>query len=303
MSRGDAPPVGIVITVFRGGCEVAHREQVVELRLVGRHAVRELALAVGDEVTFDSDRGIVLELMPRRTQLARQRPRDDPRREHVIAANMDVLAIVMSVAEPRFSPGFVDRFLLAAFAGGLEALLAVNKIDLCHGEPLPEEIRGFEAVVPICAVSAETGEGLEALRAHLVGTRTVLAGPSGVGKSSLLNALDPELRLETREVSARRRKGRHTTARAALLRLSGEAIVVDTPGVREVATGPIDPQFLDRVYPEIARVASDCHFRDCRHDQEPECAVRRAVESGDLPAPRHASYQKLVEEIRRQSPR
>jgi ribosome biogenesis GTPase len=291
-----------VITVFRGGCEVAHEDRVAELRLVGRHAIREIALAVGDEVTFDPERGIVLELLPRRTKLARRRPRDDPRREQVIAANMDVLAVVMAVAEPRFNPNFVDRFLLAAFAGGLEALLAVNKIDLCHGEPLPQEIGAFEAVVPICAVSAQTGEGIEALRGHLLGTRTVLAGPSGVGKSSLLNALEPELRLETREVSRRRRKGRHTTARATLLRLPGSAIVVDTPGLREVATGPIDPRFLDRVYPEIARLAPDCHFRDCRHDREPECAVRLAVESGDLPASRHKNYQKLVAEIRDQPP-
>jgi ribosome biogenesis GTPase len=297
----SGPPVGIVITLLRGGCEVVHNSELLELRLVGRHAHREIALAVGDEVTFDGNQGIVLDVLTRRTKLARRRPRDDPRHEHVIAANMDRLAVITSVVEPPFRPGVVDRFLLAAFAGGLEGLLVVNKIDLLEGAPIPEQVRVFDSVVPICRVSARTGEGLEALRAHLVRSRTVFAGHSGVGKSSLLNGLQPDLRLETGGLTRRQGKGRHTTAGAVLLRLPGDALVVDTPGIREVATGPVDPRLLDRVYPDVSRFASGCKFWDCRHDREPECAVREAVSQGELPVLRHESYQKLVSEIRNES--
>ncbi len=298
--KGDAP-VGIVIGLFKGGCEVVHADRVVSLRLVGRHAQHGVALAVGDDVTFDPGQGIVLELMPRRTILARRRPRDDPRQAQVLAANMDRLAIISSVGEPPFRARLVDRLLLAAFAGGVEPLLVVNKIDLLQGELLPEEIRAFEAAVPVCAVSALTGAGLEALRGRLTGSRTVLAGHSGVGKTSIVNAFQPELRLETGELRKGGRRGRHTTVRAVMVRLPGEAIVVDTPGVREVGTGPVDPALLDRVYPDVAREASRCRFRDCIHDREPGCGVRAAIESGALSDTRRASFVTLLAEIRGES--
>jgi ribosome biogenesis GTPase len=294
-SLGEAP-LGIVITVFRGGCEVVHGDRVLELRLVGRHAHQELELAVGDELTFDADRGIVLERAPRRTKLARRRPRDDPRYEQVIAANMDRLAIVGSVAEPPFRPGVVDRLLLAAYAGGLDALLVVNKIDLLEGGELPEKVRVFEEVVPVCAVSARTGAGLDGLRERLSGSRTVLAGHSGVGKSSLLNALEPELRLETGEVRRGDRKGRHTTSRAILVRLSEDAVVVDTPGVREVAAPSVDRALVDRVYPDIAGLSAGCQFRDCGHASEPGCAVIQAVDHRKLSRLRLDGFRKLIAE-------
>jgi ribosome biogenesis GTPase len=296
---GTAVPRGIVISVFRGGCEVACGDRVHEVRLIGRHALREVALAVGDDVTFDRERGVLLDVLPRRTELRRRRPRDDPRQEQVIAANMDCLAIVASVLDPPFRPRLVDRFMLAALAGGLEAMLLVNKIDLLTDGALPDEVRQLEVALPVLPISARTGAGLEALRERLAGMRTVLAGHSGVGKSSLLNALQPELRLETRAVREKARKGRHTTTRATLYRLRGGAIVVDTPGIRELATGPIEPAALDRVYPDVAALAKDCRFRDCRHRREPDCAVRAAVERGALPASRYAHYRRLVADIDR----
>ena len=149
-------------------------------------------------------------------------------------------------------------------------------------------------VVPIFAVSAASGAGLEALGRALADGTTVLAGHSGVGKSSLLNALQPELRLETGEISAKWDRGRHTTSRSTWLRLRGGGVVIDTPGVREIGTGPVDPDQLGAVYPEIALAAADCRFRDCRHDTEPGCAVRAAVEAGRIPAARLASFQRLL---------
>ena len=294
--------IGTVITVYRGACEVVHDDRVLEIRLTGRHAEQELQLAVGDEVSFDAERRVLDERLPRRTKLARLRPRGgrrqyDPRNEQVIAANVDRLAIVTSVADPPFRSGAVDRFMLAAAAGDLDTLLVVNKIDLLQGE-LPDEIAAYRDVLPVFPTSATVRTGLEELRAALADSRTVLAGHSGVGKSSLLNALEPELRLETGAVRERARKGRHTTTHAVWLRLPGKAIVVDTPGVREIATGPVPPELLDEVYPEIARLAPDCRFRDCRHGREPACAVRAAIERGELHPGRLLSFGRLRDEIR-----
>lgn len=300
--EGDAAPrVGNVITVFRGGCEVVDGDHVRELALSGRQLRDALALAVGDRVRFDAERGTLLEIEPRETVLQRLRPaggrRHHPGRPQVIAANMQRLAIVATPREPPFVSGAVDRFLLAAAAGGLESILIVNKLDLLGGTPLPEEIHAYSAIVPVLPVSARTGAGLPELLALLSRSRTVLAGHSGVGKSSLLNALEPELRLETGAVSARG-KGRHTTSRSLWCRLRGDAIVVDTPGVREIATGPLDPGLLDDVYPDIAGAAHECRFRDCQHDREPGCAVLAAIERKELPAARLQSYRKLLGELR-----
>jgi ribosome biogenesis GTPase len=287
---------GTVVTVLRGACDVVFGERLLRLRLSGTSARRELALAVGDRVTFDPAKSVLLDVLPRRTQLARLRSFGRPRPQ-VIAANADRLAIVASVASPPFRSGAVDRFLLAAHAGGLEAILVVNKVDLLgESEPLADEIQAYEGVVPLFAVSARSGAGLAELRAALADSTTVLAGHSGAGKSSLVNALEPELRLETGEVSAKWDRGRHTTSRSTYLRLPGNAVVIDTPGVREIASGPVDPDLLGLVYPDIALLAAECRFRDCHHRAEPDCAVRRAVDEKSLRPARLASYHRLIDE-------
>jgi len=286
---------GTVLTVTRLGCDVVHGEQVTRIALGGKHAQQKTALAVGDSVRFDPARKVLLEVLPRRTVLARRRSFGQ-KREHVIAANADRLAIVASVASPPFRSGAVDRFLVAAHAGGLEALLVVNKLDLlAPGEALPDEVRAYEAVIPVFAVSATSGAGLERLRAALAHGTTVLAGHSGVGKSSLINALEPELRLETGELNKRER-GAHTTSASTWLRIAGGAVVIDTPGVREIGTGPVDRDLLGPVYPEIARASVDCRFRDCEHRREPDCAVRAAVDAGSISAARLANFHRLLDE-------
>ena len=285
-----------VLTVTRGGCDVVHGDQVMSLTLVGKHAHRETSLAVGDRVSFDPVRKIVIEVLPRRTVLARRRS-FGKQREQVLAANADRLAIVTSVSSPPFRSGAVDRFLVAAHAGGLEAILVVNKLDLlAPGEPLPAEIRAYESVIELFPVAAKTGAGIEPLRARLADSTTVLAGHSGVGKSSLINALEPELRLQTGEISKYDR-GAHTTSASTWLRLAGGAVVIDTPGVREIGTGPVDRDLLGPVYPEIALLSADCRFRDCEHRSEPKCAVRAAVAAGSLPAARLANFHRLLDEV------
>ena len=287
---------GTVLTVARGGCDVVHGESVIRLTLVGKHAHRETALAVGDRVSFDPVRKIVIDVLPRRTKLARLRS-FGKQREQVLAANADRLAIVTSVSNPPFRSGAVDRFLVAAHVGGLEAILVVNKLDLLSpAEALPEEIRAYEAVVEVFPVAAKTGAGIEPLRARLANSTTVLAGHSGVGKSSLINALQPELRLQTGELSKFDR-GAHTTSASTWLRLAGGAVVIDTPGVREIGTGPVDRELLGPVYPEIEALAGECRFRDCQHRTEPKCAVRAAITEGRVSDARLANYHRLLDEV------
>jgi len=293
---------GTVISVFRGGCAVVFDEQIHELTLTGSSAVQALVLAVGDEVTFDPDRGVVESQAPRRTELARLRPQAGRQRrtggaKKVLAANMDAVAIVMSVVDPPFRSGAVDRFWLAAVEGGLEAILIVNKVDRVGQGELPDIVEAYKSVLPVFETSAKGGQGLAELAQGLRGKRTVFAGHSGVGKSSLLNSLQPELRLATGEVSSKTGKGRHTTTAAQWLRLPGGAIVVDTPGVREIATGSLDEDALEQVYPDIEALAHECRFRDCRHDTEPDCAVANAVAEGSLHPGRLESFAKLREEI------
>jgi ribosome biogenesis GTPase len=283
-----------VIAVYRGECEVVHGDRALALRLSGRQAHRGQEVVVGDEVLFDAERARLLDVEPRRTRLARRRP-GSPHREQVIAANIDRLAIVASAREPPFRSGAVDRFMLAARAGGLETLLVVNKIDQLDGARLPEEIAAYAEILPLYPISALRGDGLDALLGALGSARTVLAGHSGVGKSSILNALQPELRLETGEL-ARHGRGRHTTARSVWVRLASGAVVIDTPGVREIASMQVEPAAIDAIYPDIARAARDCRFRDCRHGAEPDCAVREALAAGKLRQARWAGYQRLLED-------
>ena len=289
-------PRATVISVHRGGCDVIHGGRVRRLRLTGRHVERgsgaAVSLAVGDEVTFDSGKGIVLERLPRRTKLSRLRRGE----EHVIAANVDQLLIVTSVLEPSFRSGVVDRFQVAALSGELEAILVVNKLDLLQGAELPEEVLAYEGILPLYPVSARSGEGIDALREGLGAHRSVLAGHSGVGKTSLLNALEPDLGLVTAEVTVKK-KGRHTTTRAHWLELRGGAVVIDTPGVREIASGALDPALVARAYADVHVFAASCHFRDCRHRREPSCAVREAIERGELAPARVASFHRLLEEL------
>jgi ribosome biogenesis GTPase / thiamine phosphate phosphatase len=302
-SAGGEPAVGVVIEVFRGGCTAVCAKAVHELRLAGRHAREELRLAVGDEVHFDAASGALLERRPRRTQLARARVAGRRRdggagaEQQVIAANMDRVAIVAAAVTPPFRAGAVDRFMLAAAAGGLEALLVVNKIDQLEGGPLPREIAEYRGQLPLLEVSAASGSGVPELRAALAGSRTVLAGHSGVGKSSLLNALAPELRLEVGALRRRDQRGRHTTTAATWVELAGGAVVVDTPGVREIGTGAVDPAWLDAVFPDVHERAQQCRFGDCAHGAEPSCAVQAAVAAGELAPARLARYRRLRAEV------
>lgn len=260
-------------------------------------------LAPGDHVQVDYAEGapqpIVRGVAPRRTKLSRLAPVHSCLSEQVIAANIDVLVIVASAMRPTFRPGLVDRYMITAEVGGVRPILVVNKMDLVDAEP--EAVNAYrELGLAVITTSCVEGTGIDALREALHGTLSVVAGHSGVGKSSLLNAMDASLDITTREVSNATDKGRHTTSSSRLYVLQGDIRIVDTPGARNLGLWGVSPEELSYYFPELAEYAVACRFRDCTHTHEPHCAVLAAVESGELPRPRYASYRRIRESL--QSP-
>lgn len=259
---------------------------------------RSTLLAAGDRVEFQANdaaarTGVIDQIAPRQRVLSRLRPDSSHPYEDVILANPDELMIVFAAAQPEPHLRLLDRFLVAAEASELDAVfIVINKIDLT-GEEAARSLFGlYEALYPVFYASVETGAGLEALRGQLRNRITVVAGPSGVGKSALINAIEPGLNLRVGEVMYIG-KGRHTTRAAQLHPLSGGGFIADTPGLRELGLWDVRPEELSDYFPEIHRRAPGCRFSVCTHLHEPGCAVRAAVEQGDIAPARWESYRRL----------
>lgn len=266
-------------------------------------AAEKLKLAVGDEVLLERDErdGVwaIGEILPRRSRLARRAP-GGGFGERVLAANVDQVVIVFAAANPEPHPRMLDRFLVIAEANALPARVVINKVDLIGEGAAHERFGDYErAGYPVHFTSAKTGIGLDTLRAMLDGRVSVFTGPSGVGKSSLLNALFPGLTLRVGEISQSVNKGRHTTVGALMLPLPepSRGYVVDTPGLREVGMWSLPAEHLDRCFPELRPFADRCRFADCAHVAEPDCAVRDAVAEGVVSRGRYENYVKLRDEL------
>ena len=270
-----------------------------------RSAAESLKLAVGDDVLLEpSARGsdwAIAEILPRRSALARRMP-GGGHGERILAANVDQVVIMFAVAKPEPHLRMLDRFLVIAEGNDLPARIIVNKIDLADSDEVHERFRAYEAAgYPVHYTSVKTGAGLTDLQASFTDCRSVITGPSGVGKSSLLNAIFPGAGLRVGAISESVNKGRHTTVGALMLPLpadgAGAGYVIDTPGLREVGLWALPPGHLDRCFPEIRALSSECRYADCRHIAEPECAVRAAVDTGTVSEARYDSYRRLLEEL------
>jgi ribosome biogenesis GTPase len=262
-----------------------------------------LKLAVGDLVVVEPDtRGgawAICEILPRRSRLARRAP-GGAYGERIVAANVDQVVVVFAAAKPEPHVRMLDRFLVIAEANELAARIIVNKVDLVGEAEARKRFGAYErAGYAVHFTSTKRGDGLEAVRAMLDGRVSVLTGPSGVGKSSLLNALFSGLSLRVGEISASVNKGRHTTVGATMIPLPSESggYVVDTPGLREVGMWALMAEHLDTCFPELRPFTTRCRFADCTHTVEPGCAVKEAVEKGEVSAERFSSYLKLRDEI------
>ena len=251
--------------------------------------------AIGDRVKISllpEGSGVIEEVEPRTRALVRLDPRPQGEYQQVLLANPDQAVFVFACAHPNPKLRMLDRFLVAAEKQQIPSLIVANKIDLVED---PAAIFGMYETIgyPVIYTSASDGRGLEELRHRLAGRISALAGPSGVGKSSLLNALQPGLGLEVNEVSTAVNKGRHTTVARQLIPFEGDGYVADTPGWKSLALWDTEPEEMDAYFPELAPLVARCQFSDCTHRHEPGCAVRAALEEGRIHPERYDSYLRL----------
>jgi ribosome biogenesis GTPase / thiamine phosphate phosphatase len=286
--------------VYRVGTERGMLECVLRGRLRQRR-VDDIAV-IGDQVEVEDlggGQGAIVAVLPRERTLSRQRPDGHDQghaHEDVIVANIHQVIVVFACERPRPNPRAIDRFLVLAEQRGLEIVLVANKADLL-GEPERRALFGvYERVgYRVLFTSIHEPATIAPLRAVLAGRISALVGPSGVGKSSLLNAVQPGLKLRTGAVSAALNKGRHTTVAAELLPLDGGGYVADTPGIRELGLWQLSNGELAWCFPELRPLLGSCAFSSCTHLQEPGCAIRAAVERGEVEVERYESYVRLRE--------
>jgi len=295
---------GIVLQARSGRHRVQDGANAVVCHVRGRLKKERLytdLIATGDLVRWEPTRpgrGIIEDVLPRERQLSRLRP--GPQRvpvEHVIVANPDQVVFIFSVREPFPHLRMLDRLLVIAENNDLPAIVCANKIDLLQDRDAELQLFStYEEIgYPVVYTSARTGQGVGALRECLAGRLSVLSGPSGVGKSSLLNAIQPDLGLAVQEISDATGKGRHTTVGVRLWPLTGGGYVADTPGLREAGFFDIEPEELAWHFVEMRPHLSDCHFSSCIHTHEPGCAVKAAVQGGAISRARYDSYCRLLE--------
>ena len=293
---------GLVVRSTAGFVDVRIDGAVVQARIRGRlkNTPRTTDLCViGDQVMVsqpDEHSFVVVEVLPRATRFSRRQPGRGPRKEDVLVANLDQLMITFCHGRPALNIRLLDRFLVIAEHQHIQPVIVMNKADLREpGDPSWQRV--YESVgYPVLTVSAGTGEGMGTLTAALQGKISAFVGPSGVGKSSLINRILPDLDLSIASVSDHHGKGRHTTRVASLYALPEGGFLADTPGIRELGTWALPIEHLDQCFPELTVYREQCAFRSCSHTHEPQCAVVDAVSAGDVDLERYESYVRLREE-------
>jgi len=280
---------GTVIKAYSGYYYVFDGHDVWECRARGlfRHIGQNVL--VGDRVVLrpaNKGTGVVEKVLPRRSELVRPP-----------VANVDQALVIFSLKDPDPNPGLLERFLLIIGTKGIIPLICFNKIDLSRGEEAELAVRYREAGYRVFLTSAVTGAGLDDLRGSLHSLVSVVAGPSGVGKSTLLNAISPGLSLKTGELSAKLRRGKHTTRHVELIPLPGGGLVADTPGFSSLDMPDLKPEDLPALFQEIAAREGGCRFTGCMHHKEPGCLVKEAVEKGEIDGFRYRQYIEFLEEL------
>ena len=262
-------------------------------------------VAVGDLVEIEQlgkKEGIIVDILPRKNKLSRRAAGRRANLEHIIVANIDFAWCVQAVQQPKFNPGFIDRFLVMTEIAQIPAGILLNKIDLID-DTLKAEIDHFSQIYthlgyPVVPVSAEKLDGLLHLESLLKDKISVLSGPSGAGKSSLLNAIAPQMNIKTGGISQSTQKGKHTTTYAQLHELPFGGYIADTPGLREFGIFDLHPDDLSGFFPEMRTRHHDCRFQPCTHDHEPHCAIKEAVANDEIAVERYASYLSILDGLK-----
>lgn len=297
---------GRVLAITPDGISVEHEGEIYLCVLRGALKkeithVKNL-VTIGDFVLFEVEKdqdGSIVHIEERHSFLSRKEHLRRKQKQ-LIAANIDQVLITVSIAEPSLKPSLVDRYIIATFKGNMEPVIVVNKVDLLEKKDAPffeMFIKIYTALnIPVIPLSAETGEGIEKLKKQMKGKASVFSGQSGVGKSSLINAITG-LSLPVGEVIKKTQKGVHTTSTAQLIPLEFGGWCIDTPGIRSFGVWDLQREDLVVYFPEIFEIGKECKYPNCSHSHEPECAVIGAVEKGEISRLRFNSYLKLLEEI------
>ncbi|OCA85491.1 ribosome small subunit-dependent GTPase A [Bacillus sp. FJAT-27225] len=291
-------PEGKIIKALSGFYYVVNEGTVTQCRGRGVFRKNKITPLVGDDVVFQAENeqeGYIMEVKERKNELIRPP-----------IANVDRAILVFSAVEPAFSPGLLDRFLVLVEYNSIEPIICITKTDLASEQEI-ERIEGYArdyraAGYEVLLVSSETEAGIEQLFPHLEGKISVFAGQSGVGKSSLLNVLRPDLELKTNVISSHLGRGKHTTRHVELIEI-GDGLVADTPGFSSLEFLEIEAEELTGCFPEIQKQSENCKFRGCLHVKEPKCAVKEAVETGTIPRYRYNNYLDFLQEIKDRKPR
>ena len=301
----DSMQKGVVVCATGSWYDVLSDEGAVcKCRIRGRMRLKGVRstnpIVVGDEVLFvaDGEDFVIEELVPRRNYIIR-RASNLSKESHIIASNIDRAMLVVTLSSPRTAPEFVDRFLITCEAYSIPATILLAKIDLAADKR--EEVEAFRAVYEsagyeVIEISAKYGTGLDRVKEMVAGQTTLVAGNSGVGKSTLIGALEPSLDVRTGEISQSHHKGRHTTTFSTMYPLSGGGSIIDTPGVKGFGLIDIEDAELARYFPDMMRYAPECRYYNCTHVHEPDCAVVKAVERGEIAYSRYESYLKILDE-------
>ena len=283
--------------------DVLHDGETVRCRIRGRLRLKGVRstnpVVVGDEVACEADEGgdyVIADILPRRNYVIR-RASNLSKESHITAANVDQALLMASLRSPETPTEFVDRFLVTCEAYKVPVTILLSKLDLQDAEAVAEFRAVYEgAGYRVLEVSVREGRGVEEVRELLAGRTTLVSGNSGVGKSTLIQAIDPSLDIRTGEISESHHKGRHTTTFSTMYPLAGGGAVIDTPGIKGFGLIDIDEAELWHYFPEMMRVAPACRFYNCTHTHEPGCAVTEAVKAGEIAWPRYESYLKIRDE-------
>ncbi len=294
---------GVVTRATGSWYEVSADGGTIRCRIRGRlrlKGVRSTSpVVVGDRVTCERDENgdhAIVAVEPRRNYVIR-RASNLSKESHIIAANIDQALLMATLRQPETAPEFVDRFLVTCEAYKVPAVIVLSKADLQEPEALAAFRAVYEAIgYRVLAVSPRTGEGMKEVEELLRGRTTLISGNSGVGKSTLVRAIDPTLDIRTGEISESHGKGRHTTTFSTMYALAGGGQVIDTPGIKGFGLIDIDDGELWHYFPEMMRIGRDCRFYNCTHTHEPGCAVTQAVVQGEISPMRYESYLKMLDD-------
>ncbi|WP_027585145.1 ribosome small subunit-dependent GTPase A [Prolixibacter bellariivorans] len=282
--------------------------EVIDCRIKGKFRMKGIRttnpVAVGDKVKYTVEEneshnvtGVITDIEERRNYIIRKAS-NLSKESQIIAANIDQAFLIITIKDPLTLPGFIDRFLVTAEAYRIPASLVINKLDIYNEkdyQKLEEYLWTYEEIGYKCyQVSAEKNFNIDTLRDDMRGKINVLAGHSGVGKSSIINRLDPELDLKTGQISDYHRQGKHTTTFSEMFEMNGGGYLIDTPGIRGFGVIDMEKEEISHFFPEIFKLLKDCRYHNCTHIHEPGCAVKAALENGKIPVTRYESYLSMV---------